>query len=187
MMMKSMIFAGLAALMAACSGPTSRLDMAPVSSQLNLRAAVGSAMVRTVSLPTYAAAEELAFETPDGLISNNADVLWADDPSRAVTLALTRNIGEITSAKIGPDPWPFAGLPDVSIDVRVTRMVAGADGIFDLEGQYFVGGDGIDYTNSTNAFAVSTPIVGEGPAAIAQAQALSLMTLSEQIARKIAR
>jgi len=144
-------------------------------------------MVRTVSLPTYAAAEELAFETPEGLISTNTDVLWADDPARAVTLTLTRNIGNIISAKVGPDPWPFSGLPDVAIDVRVTRMIAGADGVFDLEGQYYVGGDGIDYTNSTNSFAVSTPIVGEGPAAIAQAQAQSLLILSEQIARKIAR
>lgn len=186
-MMKPMIFVGLTALMAACSGATSRLDMSPISSDLSLRAAVGSAIVRSVSLPTYAANEELAFETPEGLIASNADVLWADDPSRAVTLTLTRNIGNIVNAKIGPDPWPFAGLPDVAIDVRVTRMIAGADGVFDLEGQYFVGGDGIDYPNSTNAFSVSTPISGEGPAAIAQAQARSLMTLSEQIARKIAR
>lgn len=182
-----MIFVGLTALMAACSGPTSRLDMSPVATDLNLRAAVGSAMVRTVSLPTYAAAEELAFETPEGLIASNADVLWADDPSRAVTLTLTRNIGGITNAKIGPDPWPFAGLPEVAIDVRVTRMIAGADGVFDLEGQFFVGGDGIDYTNTTNNFVVNTPVVGEGPAAIALAQAQALMTLSEQIARKIAR
>lgn len=187
MMMKPMMFAGLTALMAACSGPTARLEMAPLETQLNLRSAVGSAIVRSVSLPTYAAAEELAFETPEGLITTNDAVLWADDPSRAVTLTLTRNIGDITRAKVGPDPWPFAGLPDVSIDVRVTRMVAGADGVFDLEGQFFVGGDGIDYTNSTDAFAITTVIVGEGPAAIALAQSRSLMTLSEQIARKIAR
>ena len=100
---------------------------------------------------------------------------------------LARNLGDILNAKIGPDPWPFAGLPDVSIDVRVTRMIAGADGIFDLEGQYFVGGDGIDFTNSTNRFAVQAPITVSGATGIADAQALALLTLSEQIARKIAR
>jgi len=187
MMMKSMVFVGIAALLAGCSGPSARLDMSPVKSDLSLRAAVGSAIVRTVSLPTYAADEELATETVDGLIISNADILWADDPARAVTLTLTRNIGAITKAKVGPDPWPFAGLPDVAIDVRVTRMIAGADGSFDLEAQYYVGGDGIDYPNTTNAFAVSKPIVGEGPAAIAQAQAEALLALSEDIARKIAR
>lgn len=186
-MMKPLMLLGLTALMTACSGPTSRLDMAPFESQINLRSSVGSAMVRTVSLPTYAAAEELAIETPEGLISSDDDVLWADDPARAVTLALTRNIGSIINAKVGPDPWPFAGLPDVAIDVRVTRMIAGANGAFHLEGQFFVGGDGIDYTNSTNGFTISTPLASQTPAAIATAQSQALVALSEQIARKIAR
>lgn len=186
-MMKPVIFAGLTAVMAACSGPASRIDMAPMESQLNLQASVSSAIVRTVSLPTYAASEELAIETDDGLITSDADILWADDPSRAITLALTRNIGDVTGAKIGPDPWPFAGLPDVAIDVRVTRMVASTDGLFHLEGQFFVGGDGIDYTNSTNGFAIQTPLTALTPAAIATAQAQALISLSEQISRKIAR
>lgn len=181
------MFVGLTALMAACSGPTSRLDMAPIDSQLNLRAAVSSAIVRTVSLPTYAAAEELSVETAEGLISSDDAILWADDPARAVTLALTRNIGNITNAKVGPDPWPFVGLPDVAIDVRVTRMIAGADGAFYLEGQFFVGGDGIDYSNSTNGFAITAPLVDQTPASIARAQAQALLALSEQISRKIAR
>tara|TARA_R110002051_G_scaffold239372_1_gene299989 strand:- start:5860 stop:6420 length:561 start_codon:yes stop_codon:yes gene_type:complete len=186
-MIKPLIIVGLTALLAGCAGSAARLDLAPVQSQLNLRAAVGSAMVRTVSLPTYAAAEELSVETADGLITSNNAILWADDPSRAVTLALTRNIGAITNAKIGPDPWPFAGLPDVAIDVRVTRMIAGADGVFDLEGQFFVGGDGINYANTTNEFAIATPLADVTPAAIAAAQATALLALSEQISRKIAR
>lgn len=186
-MLKPLIILGLTALLAGCAGSASRLDLAPVQSQLSLRAAVGSAMVRTVSLPTYAAAEELSFEAADGLIASNTDILWADDPARAVTLALTRNIGAITSAKVGPDPWPFVGLPDVVIDVRVTRMIAGADGAFDLEGQFFVGGDGIDYANSTNGFAITTAVSDVTPAAIASAQATAIVQLSEQISRKIAR
>ena len=174
-MIKPLMIVGLTALLAGCAGSASRLDLAPVQSQLSLRAAVGSAMVRTVSLPTYAAAEELSFEAADGLITSNNAVLWADDPARAVTLALTRNIGAITSAKIGP------------IDVRVTRMIARADGAFDLEGQFFVGGDGIDYANSTNGFAITTAVSDVTPAAIASAQATAILQLSEQISRKIAR
>ena len=103
-MMKPLIFVGLTALLAACSGNASRLDMSQIQSELTLRAAIGSAMVRTVSLPTYAAAEELSIETPEGLIESNAGILWADDPSRAVTLMLARNLGDILNAKIGPDP-----------------------------------------------------------------------------------
>lgn len=186
-MMKPMIFVGLAALLIACSGSTPRLDMAHISSELRLRAAVSTAIIRTVSLPTYAAAEELSIETDDGLISADNGILWADDPARAVTLALAHQIGDITRAKVGPDPWPFVGLPDVAVDVRVTRMITGVDGMFDFEGQFFVGGDGIDYPSSTNSFAYQMPVTTATPAGIAQAQARALLALSEKIARKIAR
>lgn len=186
-MMKPLMILGLTACLAACSGATTRLDMSPVESKLNLRANIDTAMVRTVSLPSYAAAEELSIETPEGLIASDAEILWADDPARAVTLTLTRNLNDILSAKIGPDPWPFVGLPDVAIDVRVSRMITGADGMFALQGQYFIGGDGIDYPNSATSFDVKAPVTAPTPAGIADAQARAILMLSEQIARKIAR
>lgn len=182
------IFAALAlAALAACSGPTTRLDMSPVASTLELRAIVGSAMVRTVTLPTYAAAEELATETPEGLISSTSDILWADDPQRAVTLKITQHLSEILNATIGPEPWPFVGLPDVSIDIRVARMLAGADGVFRFAGQYYIGGDGIDFPNRAYSFDIAQPIVGEGSPAIANAQARAILTLSEELARRLSR
>jgi len=174
-------------LLIACSSPANRLDMSPVVSTLDLRALVGSAMVRTVSLPTYAAAEEIAREVAPGIIGTDADILWADDPERAVTLAITRHMDDILNATIGPDPWPFVGLPDVSIDIRVERMLAGADGTFRLMGQYFLGGDGIDFPNRSESFAFAIPLTGEGTAAVAEAQARAILALSEDIARKIAR
>lgn len=188
MMMKSSLFALTAVILTACSaGPSTRLDMSPVHSDLELRAIVGTVMLRTVSLPAYAAAEEIAIETPEGFISSDADVLWADDPERAVTLAMTTHLGDILSATIGPDPWPFAGLADVSIDVRVQRMIAGADGVFRLSGQFFVGGDGVDFPNSAHSFDIETALAEPGTGAIADAQARALLQLSEQIARTLAR
>jgi len=177
---------GLGALIA-CSTPANRLDMSPVVSDLELRALVSSAMVRTVSLPTYAAAEEIAREIAPGIIGADADILWADDPERAVTLAITRHMDDILNATIGPDPWPFVGLPDVSIDIRVERMLAGADGVFRLMGQYFLGGDGIDFPNRSESFAFNIPLTGDGTDAVAMAQARAILALSEDIARKIAR
>ena len=186
-MFKPIITLGVIATLAACAGNTARLDMSQVKSDLSLRAAVSSAMVRTVSLPTYAAAEELAIENPEGLIASDAVVLWADDPGRAVTLSIARNLGDILSAQIGPEPWPFVGLPDAAIDVRVSRMVTGADGNFDLEGQFYVGGDGIDYPNSTSTFTITEPVRVPTPAGIADAQAHAILALSKQIARKLDR
>ncbi len=186
-MPKKWAIIAVTAFLAACSGSTDRLDMAPMTSDLQLRSLVSTAMVRTVSLPSYAAADEVSVGTADGFITSDTSVLWADDPERAVTLLVTRHMNQILGATIGPDPWPFAGLPDVSIDVRVEEMLAGADGIFRLRGQFFVGGDGIDFPNRARSFDISKPLTLEGSGGIALAQSAALLDLSETIARSIAR
>lgn len=185
-MPKRLLFVLFGAL-AACSPPIDRLALNPLPSSIDLRPLVGSAMVRTVSLPSYAAAEEVARELPGGLIATNEDVLWADAPDRAVTLVLTRNLADILNTDVGPEPWPFVGLPDVAIDVRVERMLAGADGTFRLTGQYFVGGDGIDYRNTTDTFDISVAMPDQGLSSISAAQSAALLQLSEQIARRLGR
>jgi uncharacterized lipoprotein YmbA len=176
-------FAGFAA----CTPLAERLALTPQPSSLELRPLVGSVMVRTVSLPSYAAAEEIPIETSAGLIAINDDVLWADAPERAVTLVLTRTMSDILNTDVGPEPWPFIGLPDVSIDVRVERMLAGADGVFRLTGQFFVGGDAIDFRNTTHTFDISEDMPDQSLSSVATAQAATLLSLSEQIARTLAR
>jgi len=172
---------------AACSGPTNRVEMTPLNSTLDLRANVSSAIVRTVSLPSYAASDEISIESPEGLITTNGDVLWADEPERATTLTISRHLNDILSATVGPDPWPFAGIPDVTVEVRVEEMLAGNDGIFTLRGQYFIGGDGIDYRNSARNFAFTTPVISKGLNGIARAQSQVILELSEDIARALSR
>ncbi len=185
-MLKKISFLAIAAL-SACGAPTDRLALTPAPSAMELRPLVGSAMVRTVSLPTYAAAEEIAFETDTGLITSNEAVLWADDPERAVTLVISDTLGDILNTDVGPDPWPFVGLPDVAIDIRVTQMLAGADGQFRLTGQFFVGGDGISFRNSAHRFAIRQPMQDQSLSSIATAQAAALLVLSEDIAQTLAR
>ncbi len=185
-MPKSLLFLPIV-LLAGCTFPIERLAVPIQPSAIELRPLVSSAMVRTVSLPTYAAAEEVARETPGGLIEINEDVLWADEPERGVTLVLTRTLSDILNIDVGPEPWPFVGLPDVSIDVRVERMLAGADGFFHLTGQYFVGGDGIAFRNSTDAFNISIGMPDQSLAAIANAKSAALLVLSEEIAQRLGR
>lgn len=175
------------AALTACAGPANRLDMSPVRSDLSLRAQVGTIMLRDVSLPTYAAADEIAREIAPGIIGTDAEILWADEPERAVTLAMTRHLDAILNATVGPDPWPFVGLPDVAVEVRVAQMLAGADGVFRFAGQYYIGGDGIDFPNRSLSFDITRPLVGEGAGAVAMAQAEAILELSESIARKLAR
>ena len=174
-------------LLAACGGPTMRLDVATADSDLRLAAPFRSAIVRTVQLPTYAAAEEIAVETAPGVITQSDDLLWGDAPDRAMTLAVARQLDDILSATVGPDPWPFAGLPDVAVDIRVSDMIAGADGVFRLDGQFYTGGDGIDWPNASESFAIAVPLAGTEPGAIAAAQAAAVRELSERIARQLGR
>lgn len=175
------------AVLGACAPLETRLALSPIPSSLELRPLVGSAMVRTVSLPTYAAVEEIPLGTADGRIMINEDVLWADDPERAVTLILTRTIGDIINTDVGPDPWPFVGLPDVSVDVRVERMLGNVDGTFALAGQFFVASDGADFRDSTHRFDITQTMADTSLASIAAAQSAALLTLSEQIARTLGR
>jgi uncharacterized protein len=114
-------------------------------------------------------------------------VLWADDPQRAVTLALTRNLADILNNQVGAEPWPLAGLPAVSIDVRVERMLAGSDGNFHLAGTFYIAGEGIDFPNASQQFDFATPLADQNLANIAKAQAQALLSLSELIAQKLGR
>ena len=175
------------AAVAACTPLAERLPMDPLPSSLELRPLVGSAMVRTVSLPIYASVEEIATETATGLININEDVLWADSPERAVTLVLTRTLSDILNIDVGPEPWPFIGLPDVSVDIRVEKIIAGNDGVFRLSGQYFVGGDAIDYRRTTGTFDIEKQMADQSLLSVSAAQSEALLTLSEQIARELGR
>ena len=186
-MIKPFLMTAALTALVACSGPTNRVELTPLTSTLDLRADVSSAVVRSVSLPSYAAAEEISIESPEGLITTDGEFLWADDPERATTLTITRHLNDILSATVGPEPWPFAGIPDVAIEIRVEEMLAGNDGTFTLRGQYFVGGDGIDYPNRARSFSYSTPLVGGGLNGIAAAQSQVILELAEDIAKRLSR
>ncbi len=173
--------------LAACTPLADRVALSPLPSTLELSPLVGSAMVRTVSLPTYAAVEEISFETRAGIIVVREDVLWADAPERAVTLILTRTLSDILNTDVGPDPWPFVGLPDVSIDIRVERMLGGADGTFALNGQFFVASEGLRFRDSSHSFEITEPMADTSLESIAAAQSAALLELSEQIARTLGR
>jgi len=186
-MFRPLLLSLAATALVACTTPINRVDLVPLQSTKSLRANVSTAMVRTVSLPSYAAAEEVAIESPEGLITSDSALLWADDPERAATLTITRHLNDILSATVGPDPWPFVEIPDVTVEVRVADMLAGNDGQFRLRGQYFIGGDGIDYPRIVRSFSYTTALPAAGFAGVAAAQSQALLDLSEDIAGNLSR
>lgn len=196
----------LVPLLGACTDTTVRYVMEPAKSELRVRVPVKLLLVRTVSLPTYAAAEEIAIQGDDGTILAGSAGLWADDPERAVTLAVSRHLNQMTTATVAPDPWPLSEAPDSVVDIRVEQFLATNAGIVRLSGQYFLGGEEIpepepDYDqdpppapksprrtlrSSVQLFDIAVPIAGEDVSGISAAQAEALKVLSETIAKDIA-
>ena len=148
------------------------------------RIAIGFASVEVLeaSLPTYADGEEIFVQGVGGALAETG-ALWADDPSRALTLELSRALGELTGARVAPDPWPFDDSAEARVDLRLAEF--GPDltrGEFVLRGQYYVAAFDESGRDSARAFRVAAPLPGEGPAAIAAARSQAAAALARQIA-----
>ncbi|PTV96460.1 hypothetical protein C8J27_102254 [Rhodobacter aestuarii] len=143
---------------------------------------LGRVELREVVLPQYATAPEVTMQEADGALRAQPYALWADAPAAAVTRVLAGQISALSGATAVPEPWPLSQGPDRELNIRVSQILAGADGLFHLSGQYFVTpvmGPGRDVARSFN---ISVPLEGQGPAAVAAAQARALQQLARQIA-----
>lgn len=176
----------LAAISACSDGTgTERFLIDPPTSATVTEDQLGATELREVSLPDYAAADEVPWQTADGIVRSSSGKLWADDPQRAFTITLARAISEISGAAVIPEPWPLASPPQRKLDVRVEKALAANDGFYRLKGRYFIsdesnGGAG---TSHTRSFDIAVPINEAEPKAIAQAMSQAITLLAEQIAQ----
>ncbi|WP_420342853.1 PqiC family protein [Paenirhodobacter sp.] len=173
----------LALALAACSGDVARfaIDPAPVARAYPDR--IGTAELREVSLPQYAADQEIAAQSEDGALRSNPKEIWADNPPRAVTLALARQISQLSGATVIAEPWPLSDLPARRIEVRVEQFVPTAQGMVRLSGLYFVTPQGGGGGDLMRRFDLSVPVQGEGAAATVAAQSEALTQLARRIAQ----
>jgi len=163
----------------ACSNPALIAVQPPAVSE-SLRIGFASVEVKDVSLPSYAAADEIAQQAPDGTLITSK-VLWADSPERAVGLELSRNLAKLTNRRIAAEPWPFEEEPAATLDVRFSDLVAGTDGVFRASGQYFVGVyQGRERSGLFDLTVAYDP--NAGPAAIAQARGRIILDLAKFVA-----
>ncbi|KFI31697.1 hypothetical protein CN97_04490 [Haematobacter massiliensis] len=184
MRMKPVLLVALTAL-ASCSSPedTARYTLEPPPLTATVPNRIGRVEVRDVQLPDYASGQEIGWQTPDGAVRSNPQNIWAETPQRAVTRTLARQIEAASGATAIAEPWPFAEPPARRLEVRVSRMLAGADGLFHLSGQYFVSPAGFSGSDLQRSFDIAVPLAGEGPAAIAAAQARAIQILATRIAQ----
>ena len=165
---------------AACGSPDQFIASPKLVAEEKIPARFASIEVSEVSLPTYAARSEVTSSDAGVLVLS--ETLWADEPTRAMTLALSRHLAEITGARVASDPWPFDGFPAARVEVRVEDLIVDAETLR-LSGQYFVvdlDGRGRDHAH---LFDLATPLTTGDPSAVAQARAQTVLDLATSIAR----
>lgn len=180
-----LVSAAAFALLGACSNgeKTARYLIDPPVAGGTVPNRLGTAELKDVSLPEYAAAGEVSWQTDDGAVRSNTSELWADNPQRAFTQALARTISDVSGATVIAEPWPLAEPPRRQIEVRVEQALARADGNYRLSGRYFVADDGAGGANQARSFDISVPLTDDTPASIARAQSQAVAQLARQIAQ----
>lgn len=178
----------LTAVLAACTAqPPAQYLLDVPTSTLRLSPLVSSVEVRTVSLPRYATADGLTRQGEDAALTTDSSEVWADNPERAATLAIARNLGAITSARVSAEPWPFAQPPAAMVTITVEQFVATAANTVRLQGDYAIAPVASGLADRGGRFDISAPITGEDAQAFARAHGQALLQLSQTIAQRLAR
>lgn len=180
-----LVSAAALTLLGACSNgeKTARYLIDPPMTGQRVANRLGTAELKDVSLPEYAAAGEVSWQSEDGAVRSNTSELWADNPQRAFTQSLARAISDVSGATVIAEPWPLAEPPRRKIEVRVEQALARADGNYRLTGRYFVADDGAGGANQARGFDISVPLTDDAPGTIARAQSQAIAQLALQIAQ----
>ncbi|WP_435256532.1 PqiC family protein [Thioclava sp. FR2] len=170
----------LVTLLAACGGNENLYLIGTESGASEVRVSTRSIEVKEVTLPAYAAASEIAFQTEDGALKTVKGALWAEEPRAAVTRIIAERLDIDTTANAAAEPWPLLDGPDTTVTVRIDRMVARADQQFELSGQFAT--SSMNGRDRLRRFTILQPISDSAPGTIATATGAALAQLARDIA-----
>ncbi|KAA8608367.1 hypothetical protein AL036_07530 [Salipiger aestuarii] len=176
----------LVLVLAAC-GTDQRYLIDPPQVAGSARVQVATLEVRDVSLPAYAEASEILVEGPDGGLSPIQNALWADDPVRAMTLAIAEQVAAGSSATVAPEPWPLQEDAQAEVTVTVAQLVAQADGTLRMTGQYALSSYDRIVRERIVPFSIAQPMRDNSPNAVAAATGAAISQLSADIIGSLAR
>ena len=139
-----------------------RINVPPPVTEGRVPIAFGSVELLEAELPAYADEQDIFVQGVGGALTQTRGFVWADDPSRAFTLELTRVLGELTSARVAPDPWPYDEGAEARVDVRVAEFSPDLTrGEFVIRGQYFVAAFDESGRDSAHEFRATAPLPPE--------------------------
>lgn len=168
-----------------CSGDGARFAVAPETSQAKIRSTARTVEVVQVSLPAYAKAVELSIQDASGALVQVGDATWADDPDRAMTNGIVRNLSAITGVQVAAEPWPLDGNPEAEVRVRVEEMLVAEDGVLRLSGQFAIRRDVVTSRNRIRPFSITVPSATTAPTDILAAHERAWAQLAESIAKEL--
>jgi len=176
------LWATALAILAGCAPNPDRYIVPSPSPELRQRIAYAAVELREVSLPAYAADDEIVRLDLDGKMVSDGATLWADTPGRAIELELARALAQISGARIASAPWPFETAPDARLDLRFESLLARPDGRYEARGQYFTAVP--EGRERGGFFDLSVPYdIEAGPQAIAVARGRVISDLASFLAR----
>jgi len=136
-----------------------------------------------VSLPLYMQSQEIPVMGLDGAIRSNSNALWADDPSRAISLNLAEALARLSGGVAAVEPWPLDEPAKARLDVRVKTLLADEKGQLRFAGQYFMVSES-RRGPKVEWFDIRVPMSEVNGMMIAQATGLATQHLARQILGK---
>lgn len=170
-------------LLAACGADPARIAVMPETSTMRENTRSETVEIVEVSLPAYAQDQEIAVGTAAGALLLAEDAQWADEPDRALTASLVRNLTAISRAEIAASPWPLTGYAEAELTVRVDQMLVGPDGVLVMSGQYAIARE--EGPQAIKPFAITVPVPVLDTVNVAHAHEIAWRELAETIVRDL--
>ncbi|MDA8870462.1 PqiC family protein [Rhizobiaceae bacterium] len=184
-MRTTIIFAALL-LLAGCVGTKSqRYSIEPITAGTSVRSSARTISVAKVNLPAYAKEPGIFVQDATGALVPVPKADWADDTERAMALAIVRNLGSITGARVALDPWPLGGVPEAEVRIEVEQMLVDQSRTMRLSGQFSIRRDIDTLRNAIGQFDIQTSAVSLAPADVVRAHAAAWRELASVLAKEL--
>lgn len=186
------VLAAAMMILAACGSPPATrylIEAAPSTEQAPVRLRVSTIEMRDVSLPAYGEGSQILREGSAGVLFPIRGAEWADGSSAAITGELARRLDQRSTATVAAEPWPLADPADLRLEVRLSRVVARADGRFQLAGQFAVSAPDGQIRDFIEQIDITVPMSADedDARAVAEAYGRALENLAEVILARLAR